>query len=81
MKRLLVAFFIGLASLTATASPSMADSVTVTIGDNHHDGWNRHHRSDWRRHHYRHRPRCRTKVVRYRHHHRWVVKRTRVCSR
>lgn len=83
LKKLLVACFITLASIAATATPSMADSVTVTIGDSHHgDRWNRHHHNDWRRHHYRQRHHvrhCRMKPVRYHRHGRVVFTKKRVC--
>src|SRR5690349_18609370 len=85
LKTLLVACFIGLASITASATPSMADSVTVTIGDSHHgDRWNRSHHNDWRRHHYRSRHHarrhCSVRTVRYHRHGRVVFAKKRVCS-
>lgn len=84
MKTFIIAGMIGLASIFTSASPSLADSVTVTIGDSHRSSWDRYHdRRDWRRYHgrdyYRHGPRCRVKVVRHRHHHRWIYTKKRVC--
>jgi hypothetical protein len=83
MKAIIIAGMIGLASIFSSATPSLADSVTVTVGDSHHGrSWDRHHdRRDWRhgRHYYRHGPRCRVKTVRYRHHHRWVYSKKRIC--
>lgn len=82
MKKFIAACIVGLACLTTTAAPSLADSVRVTVSDGYGPrGWDRHHRPAYR--HHQHRPRysqaCRTKTVKYRHHGRWVTKTTRVC--
>ncbi|MBB4007849.1 hypothetical protein [Allorhizobium taibaishanense] len=86
MKKFLVACLIGMASITATAAPSLADDVRVMVYDRGHHPDRYYGRDNYRRDHYRgfegrrhYRERCRTKRVQYRHHGRWVSRTTTVC--
>lgn len=70
-----------------SVEPAQAASVTITTNDGYrhdngrHLGWYKGKHKGWRyerRHSMRHRD-CITKTVRYWHHHRLVVEKTRIC--
>jgi hypothetical protein len=81
MRKFITAAVLAIASLSATAMPSFADSVTVRIGQpGYHD---RDHRRPYYGHADRRHPvrqHCRMKTVKYHNHGRVVTKTTRVCS-
>jgi hypothetical protein len=80
MKKFITAAVIAISSLSATAMPSFADSVTIRVGQpGYHD---RDHRPAYRHDNRRHpvRAHCRMKTVKYHSHGRLVTKTTRVCS-
>lgn len=84
MKKLIIAAAVAIASLSATAMPSFADSVTVRIGQPGHHGYHdRYNHRPYYGHSNRHHPvryNCHMKTVKYHSHGRLVTKTTRVCS-
>jgi hypothetical protein len=81
MRKFITAAIVAIASLSATAMPSFADSVTVRIGqpgyhqrDNHRPYYGHSNRRHPVRQH------CRMKTVKHYNHGRVVTKTTRVCS-
>lgn len=87
MKKLILAFALGLATLTSATLPAQAQSLTITTDDGpryYHDEYRPIHRDrGWHRGWYRpryQRARCMTRTVESRRHGRIVVRETRVCN-
>ncbi|HBF29058.1 hypothetical protein [Rhizobium sp.] len=86
MKKILVAGLIAIGCLTMTTAPSMAQSAGVIISERGHyphgDRFERRYDRGYYRHerarHFRG-ERCRTNVVKYRHHGRLIVEKRTIC--
>jgi hypothetical protein len=86
MKKIIVAGLIAIGCMTMTAAPSMAQGGPIIISERGHhserDRFERRHHREMRRHervrHFRG-ERCRTKVVKYRHHGRLIVEKRTFC--
>ncbi|MGG7518660.1 hypothetical protein ACQ3G6_12295 [Allorhizobium undicola] len=82
MKKFIAACLIGLGCIAATAAPSAAQGVSVTVSDGQyyrHGPAYRHHHHEERRAWRQTRTRCWTKTERYRHRGEVVIRKTRVC--
>lgn len=79
MRKLVLASVVALGASLSFGAAAQAASVTIGVGNDGVRATEHHHRH-WRHDHWRHRHHCWTKRVVHYHHHRRVVKTTRVCN-